>query len=75
MSIPRFSSIFATRKCKTNNTTSDSFANITADVQSFTEEKNRPEKSGKDSSVLNIRKRSVFVEEGLAWGNWQEATR
>ena len=75
MSIPRFSSILATRKCKTNNTQSDSFENITADVQAFTEEKSRPVKSGKDSSVPNIQKMSVFVEEGLAWGNWQETTR
>ena len=67
MSIPRFSAILATRKCKTTNTQTDSFENITSDVQAFREEKEKPR--------LSIRKMSVFVEEGLAWGNWQETTR
>ena len=74
MSVPRFSAILATRKCKTTNTQADSFANITADLQTFLGDN---EKAGKEVEVpkLNIGKISVFVEEGLAWGNWQEATK
>ena len=68
MSIPRFSAILVTRKCKTNNTQSDSFENITVGVQTYLEDKEK-------SSALGIRKMSVFVEESLAWGNWQETNR
>ena len=68
MSIPRFSAILATRKCKTNNTQSESFENITVGVQAYLDDKEK-------TSALSIRKMSVFVEEGLAWGNWQETTR
>ena len=63
MSIPRFSAILATRKCKTSNTQEDSFANITANVQTYLDDK---DKEG--------RKKSVFIEEGLAWNKsaWPE---
>merc|ERR1712098_495618 len=72
MSVPRFSAILATRKCKTTNTQADSFANITADLQTFLGDN---EKAGNEVEVPrpNIRKISVFVEEGLAWGNWLQS--
>ena len=43
------------------------------DVQSYSEEKAKQVKQ--ENEALGIRKISVFVEEGLAWGNWQEASR
>ena len=74
MSVPRFSAILATRKCKTTNTQTDSFENITADVHTFLGEAAKEQKD-KELPRLSIRKMSVFVEEGLAWGSWQEATK
>ena len=73
MSIPRFSSLLATRKCQTKNTQSESFANITVDVQAYSEEKEKM--INKEKETLGIRKRSIFVEESLAWSHWQEASR
>merc|ERR1712098_969313 len=67
MSVPRFSAILATRKCKTTNTHADSFANITADLQIFLEDNEKAEKEV-EVPRLNIRKISVFVEEGGVTG-------
>ena len=72
MSVPRFSALLATRKYKASNTEEDSFTNIAANVQTYVDEN---EKIGLNASAPGIRKKSVFIEEGLAWGNWSEANR
>ena len=73
MSIPRMSSFLVARKCKTKDTQSDSFANIMADVQNYSKEKDKTTKM--DEDILTVGKKSTFVEEGLAWNKWHETSR